>query len=493
MNQSCLICAEEFNTKKHLPVTCEFCEFTACSTCCQRYVLDQETSICMNNDCNKEWTRKFVVNTFHKTWVSKDWKDMNAKVAVDKEKALFPNTMGVIANIKAKEAVKTEISQIQRQIDTLYTLKYDLERQVRNGDIVAEKSVSNGRKCPDPECRGYLSTQWKCGLCEKWACPECHVIKGDTRDAEHTCNPDTLATAKLLDKDTKPCPKCSTPIHKIEGCDQMWCTQCHTGFSWRRGTIENRVHNPHYYEWQRQNGGGRAPRNVGDLECGRDIGDFNIHNRLTAAFNLIKSINKSRYDPSVEKHLRGTLAVKSLNKITDQEIAEKEKALKDARDKSTSIKYNLFRIIRNTIHLNEIVAPRFRQTNEDVNQDARIQFITKKYDDKKFASIIHKNNKATSKKQDIFNVIQLQHQGVTDIIFRIIDALSPIDNAIDRKVKNIKGKTCREVAEQIYTLYEEFQTLTDYSNNLLREHSKTYQCKCWVIDHLEERQYATFK
>ena len=143
------------------------------------------------------------------------------------------------------------------------------------GDIIAEKTVSNGRKCPDENCRGFLSTQWKCGLCEKWACPECHVIKGDTRDADHTCDPDTLATAQLLSKDTKPCPKCSTPIHKIEGCDQMWCTQCHTGFSWKRGTIENRVHNPHYYEWQRLNGGGRAPRNVGDFECGRDIGDHN--------------------------------------------------------------------------------------------------------------------------------------------------------------------------------------------------------------------------
>ena len=167
--------------------------------------------------------------------------------------------------------------------------------------------------------------------------------------------------------------------------------------------------------------------------------------------------------------------------------------MKDARDKATSIGDRLLRIIRNTIHLNEVVAPRFRETNEDVNQDARIQFITKKYDDKKFASIIHKNNKAISKKQDIFNVIQLQHQGVTDIVFRIIDALSPINDAINRRVTTVKGKICREVAEQIYTLYEEFQTLTDYSNNLLREHSKTYQCKCWGITHLAERQYTTFK
>jgi hypothetical protein len=479
MENTCLICAEGFNTKKFKPVTCEFCEFTACSTCCQRYVVDQEISTCMNNDCKKEWTRKFVVNTFTNTWVSKDWKNMNAKVAVDKEKALFPATMGVVAERKAKEAAEAEIIIIGKQIDTLINLRKTLERQVSNGGIVANKIVSNGRKCPDSECRGYLSTQWKCGLCEKWACPECHVIKGDRRDTEHTCDPDTLATAKLLDKDTKPCPKCSTPIHKIEGCDQMWCTQCHTGFSWRRGTIENRIHNPHYYEWQRQNGGGRAPRNVGDLECGRDIGDRNVHNRISTAFKIFQYVNKSQQDSSVE--------------ITDQAIAEKEKTLKNNRDNLKSVGDNILKIIRNTIHLSEVVAPRFRQTNEDVNQDARIQFIMNKYDDKKFASIIHKNNKSISKKQDIFNVIQLQQQGVTDIIFRMIDSLSPMDDIIDKVVKTFSGKIPNEVARRIYALYEEFETLTAYSNNLLREHSKTYQCKCWVIEHLTQRQDATFK
>ena len=33
----------------------------------------------------------------------------------------------------------------------------------------------------------------------------------------------------------------------------MWCTQCHTAFSWKSGQIQTRVHNPHYYEWLREN------------------------------------------------------------------------------------------------------------------------------------------------------------------------------------------------------------------------------------------------
>jgi hypothetical protein len=448
MENNCLICAEDFTGSKRVPVICEFCEFTACSACCQRYIIDQESSICMNTDCKKEWSRKFVVNTFPNTWVNKVWKNMNAQVGVDKEKALFPATMGVIAEIKAKAVIKAEIAELTEQYRAIMIKKWNLEVQLRNGgDVITEKTVSNGRRCPDSECRGYLSTQWKCGLCEKWACHECHIIKGDTRDADHTCDPDTLATAQLLSRDTKPCPKCSTPIHKIEGCDQMWCTQCHTGFSWRRGTIENRVHNPHYYEWQRQNNGGRAPRNVGDFECGRDIGDHNTIRRLTKCF--------TRLQPYI-------------NDIT-------------------RIKDDVLKIIRNTVHLHEVCGPRFRANNEDLNQAARVKFIMNEYDDKKFASIIHKNNKGVAKKQDIFNVIQLQHQGVTDIVFRMIDSLT-------RKPPTEDGPSqyLDEISTEIKDLFTEFDTLTKYSNGLLREHMQTYQCKLWKLHHNAERQYNVF-
>ena len=238
MDDSCLICAEDFNRTKHAPISCQYCSFTACSTCCQRYMLDQEANVCMNKSkkadntfiCQKEWTRKFVVDNFPKTWVNNTWKDMNAKVGVEREKALFPATMGIIEERKAKDKIKQQLNNINSEIKRLRRNKHNFEIMLRNGgDVVASKSVSIGRKCPDSECRGYLSTQWKCGVCEKWACSECHVIKGIRRDSEHTCDPDTRATAQLLAKDTKPCPKCHTPIHKIEGCDQMWCTQCQTG------------------------------------------------------------------------------------------------------------------------------------------------------------------------------------------------------------------------------------------------------------------------
>jgi hypothetical protein len=42
----------------------------------------------------------------------------------------------------------------------------------------------------------------------------------------------------------------------VKNCDQMWCIECKTAFSWSKGTVEvGNIHNPHYFQWMRQNGG----------------------------------------------------------------------------------------------------------------------------------------------------------------------------------------------------------------------------------------------
>jgi hypothetical protein len=56
----------------------------------------------------------------------------------------------------------------------------------------------------------------------------------------------------------------------LRNCDQMWCTECHTGFSWSTGEIERgNIHNPHYYEFMRRNQGrGGQAREIRDIPCG---------------------------------------------------------------------------------------------------------------------------------------------------------------------------------------------------------------------------------
>jgi hypothetical protein len=170
-------------------------------------------------------------------------------------------------------------------------------------------------------CRGFLSHGGKCGLCKTRVCSKCHEPKLDTEGTEdevvevveeeiqepvkvveevrqepveevrmevvetirrnrHVCDPNNIETANLLKKDTKACPKCASMIFKISGCDQMFCTQCHTAFSWRTGSIETKViHNPHYYQYLReQSADGEIPRNPLDNPCAEILPDGQAFN-----------------------------------------------------------------------------------------------------------------------------------------------------------------------------------------------------------------------
>jgi hypothetical protein len=117
------------------------------------------------------------------------------------------------------------------------------------------------KSCTKESCNGiYIKN--KCSICNDIICNKCFsVITND----EHECDSDILETLKFIKKDSKPCPKCSVPIHKIDGCDQMFCVTCHTAFSWRTCKIQNGViHNPHYFQWLRENNN-EIPRQMGDL------------------------------------------------------------------------------------------------------------------------------------------------------------------------------------------------------------------------------------
>jgi len=136
---------------------------------------------------------------------------------------------------------------------------------LKNGATVESEKRKFVRKCPAGDCKGFLTTQWRCELCEKHICKECNEVLLE----EHVCDPGNVQTVELLKKDTKPCPSCGTMIFKISGCNQMWCPDCHTAFDWLSLRIETgRVHNPHYYDFQRAINNGTAPREPGDIPCG---------------------------------------------------------------------------------------------------------------------------------------------------------------------------------------------------------------------------------
>jgi hypothetical protein len=125
---------------------------------------------------------------------------------------------------------------------------YQDENLTKTNEKVEKKKFI--RKCPNGDCRGYLSTALKCDLCENYACKECHETIGKDRKTNHTCLEENVKSVQLLMKDSKACPKCSSLTYKISGCSQIWCTECHTAWDWNTGEIDlGKIHNPHYVEY----------------------------------------------------------------------------------------------------------------------------------------------------------------------------------------------------------------------------------------------------
>lgn len=416
----CIICCESTTKTKHSPVHCPYCDFVACKQCCQHYILDQNTAKCMNNDCDKEWTRKFLVQNFNKSFVAGSWKKNRENVLFDREKALLPATQEIASERKQAGAIKQQIHEINNLIQQLCRDKRALEQRLWNAQHCTTRTVHDTeaptqrftRACPDEHCRGFLSTQWKCGTCEKKTCKDCHVILEDSE--EHTCNKDDLETAKLLDKDTKPCPKCATGIYKIDGCDQMWCTQCHTAFSWKTGRIESRVHNPHYFEYMRRTNGGLA-RNMNDhFVCGQE---------LTA--RIVRQINYDRDSPGVKTVLR-----------------------------------NIDHAVQSVIHLQYVQMNTYRVDQVEDNIELRIQYLNKDISESDFKIRVQRANKKHEKKREIGEILDLFTRTVTEIVLRMA-----------------QESTAESGFEQISSYWKEIIGIQEYANECLSEISTTYSSK----------------
>jgi hypothetical protein len=219
---TCIICAENYNNSFHKPIKCEYCDFEACKKCCQTYLINENDPKCMSNECNRQWTHQFISNHFSKTFINNDLKLHYEKILFDKQRALMPSTQPLVENILRREEYQRKINAaynvVREAKNNLNAVQIEYNIFVRSGHTNENTRSVFIRACPDSECRGFLSSQWKCGICSKWTCPTCHEVKGMERDVEHTCNPDNVATANLLNSDTKPCPKCGEGIFKIDGC-----------------------------------------------------------------------------------------------------------------------------------------------------------------------------------------------------------------------------------------------------------------------------------
>ena len=310
----CNICLEQYNKKiaiddiKYLTgnkIACIKCNYSTCTHCTKKYLLSSNNDAhCMS--CKNPWDREFLMDNFTKVFVNKDYKKHRENILIDREKALLPATMKIIDRENKCEELREEQNRIRQELEEKL---YEIDIKIWNLQNSSNKNKKERNKfiknCPVEDCNGFLSSQWKCGICTTYTCKNCHEVIGKRRKLDdgslselppHTCNEENVKTAMLLTKECKNCPKCAAPIYKIDGCNQMWCVECKTAFDWRTSEIiTGHFHNPHYYEWVRQNNNGEVPREPGDNPCNQHIHITTLkrHIRKIIDENKFKNVGNS--------------------------------------------------------------------------------------------------------------------------------------------------------------------------------------------------------
>jgi hypothetical protein len=217
-------------------------------------------------NCKHIWNREFIDLHLSKNFRIKDYRKHRENVLFEREKSFFQETLELMEKnqeqkqycqdkiktlTQEKKELQIKINQLNHQ---LHSFRYNFNlldntptKIIDNFDIANERK-NYIKKCITDDCRGYINNKGHCHLCKLIICMQCYEPKTDN----HECKQENIDSVQQIKKDTKLCPKCNTSIYKIDGCRQMWCTICHTAFDWKTGQIiHHRIHNPHFYEWQK--------------------------------------------------------------------------------------------------------------------------------------------------------------------------------------------------------------------------------------------------
>lgn len=318
----CSVCSERITEKRFL-VECPFCEDgSVCVECAGKHIVSTEKGStpvgergCMI--CKKMWDLDFIEYMFGLK-LAEQYLDMDKTKLLEREKGLMTFTQplvdyvkfknditaqnNILADIKASlidriEEVDDELSLNRMRIrnhkpEDMLKVRYvlacpaEIEDPRNSEDPNSIRGIKNTRKC-----KGFIDARtWTCSLCSTTVCNKCHIITGVVNSPEnitnsqgpqgrskslnkfpkvHQCKASDVSTVNFIMKDTKPCPACAFRIQKMNGCPQMFCTNCMTAFDWETLKIlTGNIHNPHYYDFVRDGRVKGPDRALGDIPCG---------------------------------------------------------------------------------------------------------------------------------------------------------------------------------------------------------------------------------
>ena len=450
--EPCDICLSPFTAVLRKPIPCPSCQKEVCKQCLKQYILSTtDDPNCPH--CKHAYDRMFLQTNLSKLYMNTTYATHRAQILWRREESFLPTTQikaervrrglnyweEVIKPIETYRAslykqvqeLQTQIQQVSGEVQWHYQ---DRQRLLNGEQTRAEAGLAGRpgaeeeakqrrtftRKCTSEGCHGWLSSAWKCGLCDNYTCHDCYAIKGKIHDADHTCNKDDLETAKLIRASSKPCPKCGEAIEKSEGCDMMFCTTCHTPFSWKTLQIITRgsVHNPHYFEWRNRVGAGAAggAHAAEPLPCGGMPTDNFMFKKVGQSADYV------------------------LSATTREAIGRR------------------FRV---TSHIENVVAPDYANHTEVQNTEQyRIKYLLNQMTKEQIESILQKQETTRER-----------HKAIRDVLDTYLVAAA-------EQFRIVAENTTEEAAR---TVNANLDQLRDFINETLRNVHKYYGCTVPVI------------
>lgn len=460
----CLICCETFTAHNRAKIICNNvdCGYSACKQCIRQYLLTTTSDPhCMM--CKKAWDNRFVIEHLNKNWYNKEYRIHRKQLLLDRQLAMLPDTMEAASREQDIRGLKNEIAQYDQEQKVLKQKIRDIGDE-RIKVLLKINAISRGQgekrkfimACPGQDCRGFLSTSYKCGVCEKYSCPKCVEFIGEHKDIQfHQCDPDQLKTAELIREQTKPCPGCGERISKVEGCDQMWCTICKVAFSWRTGQRDTgRIHNPHFFEAQQQLG--LEVRNPGDQVCGGLPYWWGMETKLVKLINLYDKTLLEKYSECDSQFKEQLEHLRKQYNITGTRSSARYSLLHRF----------LINIYRKLVEFERLCLAPTRtqlQTHTDTTE-LRVKYILNEITQEKMATTLLRTDKLRKKYTDILHVYET-------IMAVGIDTFRHLEQVC---IKCDKEPLIEDDLDDLVERFKVLEEIRKYSNRELQKISELY-------------------
>ena len=502
----CSICTESYNKSTREGITCTACDHTACKECVRRFLMMSPTlPSCMN--CKTRLPLQFLVKQLNRSWVLQTYKTKMTEILSGNQLGLLPDTqVHVEADIR-REQLTVESSKNLREIKTMmqqiqrlklinraneYLLRGEqVPEQYRRFVTNPETLDADPRRkfimaCPMDLCRGFLSTQYKCGTCKTQICSDCLCQKLEG----HVCNENDRLSSEMIKRETKPCPKCGTRIHKIDGCDQMYCTNqqdgiyCNTAFSWRSGQlVTGTIHNPHFYELQQKQG--IQMRNVGDIQCGgvpRIMAALRIF-QFIKEYNTMK-MDKAEYSDKVEEGWSFAMGPKGQGWYKANLI-----------DNYQELRAILVRTHQRVAELVQYTATDYRERvrgHEGNLLKIRIAYMRGKITKEVFSDMIYREETNHMKRVDIQQLLEILSISGIETFVEMMALLPQEQVWLNEVCQKDNTDVLKEMVSRIEERLGQLSTIREYCNDQFKHVSITYNCSVPEYDPVFKEQMVRY-